>query len=241
MAFDPATRTERPLPERIARQLRAEIDRGTYPAGVYLPSEKTLAETFGVAVNMLRQGLSILGAEGWVTPVNGKGTLVLDRPTPAHTITLDPHDPWRGLSPIDEPHRHRQAAHTRTAALLGIEPREPLACVDQTAIHAETGVLVRTARALPFASYDGMTRYPDPFEDRAAIINALREHCGPLRTALRISASIPATDDREGLGLGLGAVLLQAHWITKASDGRGLLLETARVAAQNAEFAITHD
>lgn len=240
MAFDPATRTQGPIPERIARQLRAEIDRGSYPAGVYLPAEKTLAESFGVAVNMLRQGLSILGAEGRVTPVNGKGTLVLERPTPTHTITLDPADPWHGLSPTGEPHRHRQAADTRTAALLGIEQHEPLACVDQTAIHAETGTPLRIARALPFASYDGMDRYPDPFEGREPIIKALQKHCGPLSTTLRISASIPATDDREGLGLGLGAVLLQAHWTTKAADGRGLLLETARVNAQNAEFAITH-
>lgn len=241
MAFDPATRTERPLPERIAQQLRAEIDHGTYPAGVYLPSERNLATSLGVAVNMLRQGLSILGAEGWVTPVNGKGTLVLDRPVPTHTITLDPADPWHGLSPISAPHRHRQAAGTRTAALLGIEPREPLACVNQTAIHQDTGVLVCTDRSLPFASFDGMDRYPDPFEDRNLIIKALAEHRGPLTTALRISAAIPPTDDREALGLTLGAVLLHAHWITKSTDGRGLLLESARISARNAEFQTTRD
>ena len=237
MALNPATRTEeRPIPERIARQLRAEIDRGTFPPGVYLPSEKALAANFGVAVNMLRQGLSILAAEGWVTPVNGMGTLVLPRPEPQHVIALDPADPWAGLAPKGEPARSRQAADTRTAAQLTIEHLEPLAVVTQTALHAETGVTVRTTRTVPFSAFDGMQRYPDPFGPHATITTALADTYGSLLTTVRINGLIPGAEDREELGLGLGAMLLQATWITTNSRARGLMIHTVRVSTRDAEF-----
>jgi DNA-binding GntR family transcriptional regulator len=239
MALNPATRTEeRPIPERIARQLRAEIDRGTFPPGVYLPSEKALASNFGVAVNMLRQGLSILAAEGWVTPVNGMGTLVLPRPDPRHVITLNPADPWDALTPKGEPARSRQAADTRTAAQLTIEHLEPLAVITQTALHTDTGVTVRTTRTVPFSAFDGMDRYPDPFGPRERITTALTDTFGPLRTSLRINGLIPGVEDREELGLGLGSMLLQATWITTNANTRGLMIDTVRVSTRDAEFQL---
>jgi DNA-binding GntR family transcriptional regulator len=228
-------RTE-PIPERIARALRTEIDRGAYPAGAYLPSEKTLSATFGAASNMVRQGLSILSAEGWVTTVNGKGSLVLPRPTPAAVIALNPADPWQDIEATGTEKQLRQAADSRTADLLNIELHEPLACISQAATHNPTGATVRMARIVPEASLIGLEPRPLSFDPRETIITALAKAHGPLRYTVRTGAQIPDTDDRELLALHLGTVIAQALWITQAHDGHPLILDTLRVSGATAEL-----
>jgi hypothetical protein len=108
--------------------------------------------------------------------------------------------------------------------------------VAQTAVHAETGVTVRTTRTVPFSAFDGMQRYPDPFGPRENITAALTEALGTFRVTLDVSGMVPGAEDREQLGLALGAVLLCATWIATTAAGRGMLVETVRVSAQDAEF-----
>ena len=95
-------------------------------------------------------------------------------------------------------------------------------------------------RILPYLAYDGMDRYPDPVGPREPIIKALTEHCGPLTYESRTGAVIPKTDDRESLNFaaGLGAaVVLYAAAITRAADGRGLLLEFLHCNATEVEIS----
>ena len=51
---------------------------GTYPPGTPLPSERQLAENFGVARPPLRETLHRLATEGWLTIAHGKPTQVND-------------------------------------------------------------------------------------------------------------------------------------------------------------------
>jgi DNA-binding GntR family transcriptional regulator len=229
------------VPERIARLLRAAIDSGQYQPGVLLPSEKLLAASFEVSTPTLRESLAILGAEGRVQTVNGKGTLVLERPVPRHLIHFDPAHPMRDLTFVEEPARSRGAADSRTVALLGCPPREFVHIYEQTAIHA-SGALVRVRRILPHLAYDGMDRYPDPMGPREAIIKALAEHCGPLAYESRCGASVPTTDDRMSLkfATGLGAVVLYTAAVARAVDGRGLLLDALHYNATEAEITTDH-
>ena len=227
------------LPERVARILREAIDRGDYPTGAILPSEKTIAAQLGVGANAVREGLAYLAAEARVRSTNGRGTLVLPPPTPQHVITLDPADPYRDLtpSPLDPPRPSRGAADLRTAALLGIPHREYVFALDQPFIHP-SGALVRIRRILPAISLDGIDKTPDPLGSRAPIIKALARAHGPLRYADRYGATIPDTDDRAQLKITtLGPVVAYAAVITYAADGRGLMLDTLHVRADEAEYA----
>ncbi|MGH3632018.1 MAG: GntR family transcriptional regulator [Sciscionella sp.] len=231
--------TREAVAERVARVLREAIDSGQYPPGVLLPSEKLIAANFEVSAPTVRESLAILSAEGRVKTVNGKGTLVLEPPVPRHVITFDPADPWRDLTTVEEPKRTRGAADTRTAALLNCPRGEFVHLYEQTAIHT-SGALVRARRILPHLAYDGMERYPDPMGQREAIIKALTDTHGPLTHQARCGAAIPTTDDRKSLKApSLGTVVLYAAAITRAPDGRGLLLDILNYNAAEAEITTT--
>lgn len=225
-----------PERERVAQQLRAAIDAGDYPPGALLPSERQLVESFGRAAPAVREALAILGAEGRIKTITGKGSIVCAPPVPRHVIVFDPADPYRDLTAVGEPERSRGAADKRTAALLGCPPREFVHLMETHTIHS-TGALVRARRTLPHLAYDGMTTYPDPMGEREPIIEALAKQHGPLTYEVRSGAAIPTTDDRASLGIeGLGAVTLYALAITRAPDGRGLLLEAVHVNASEVEL-----
>ena len=55
---------------------------------------------------------------------------------------------------------------------------------------------------------------------------------------MRVNGLIPGAEDREELALGLGAMLLQATWITTNTRARGLVIDTVRVSTRDAEFQI---
>ena len=64
----------------LAAQLRGEIERATTPRGQPCPSRADLAEQFGVNVKTVRNAVALLEAEGLVTPVRRRGTVVRQRP-----------------------------------------------------------------------------------------------------------------------------------------------------------------
>lgn len=78
-------RSDRPVYQQIADELRARIRGKTYPPGSKLPSEAELVEEFGVTRITVRRGLAVLQQEGLTETVRGKGVFV---PRPPPVITL---------------------------------------------------------------------------------------------------------------------------------------------------------
>jgi GntR family transcriptional regulator len=64
----------------VAAILRDAILRGDYPPDTTLPKQDELAETYQVNINTVRKAVSALEAEGLVTPVRRRGTVVRPRP-----------------------------------------------------------------------------------------------------------------------------------------------------------------
>lgn len=64
----------------LAVALRDAILRGDYPAGSTLPKQDDLAEQYQVNVKTVRNAVALLAAEGLVTPVRRRGTVVRERP-----------------------------------------------------------------------------------------------------------------------------------------------------------------
>ena len=76
--IDPAS--DRPIYKQIADRLRAGIQAGDYPPRSALPSESTLAKTFGVTRMTARQAVDLLKSEALVHSEHGRGVFVRDRP-----------------------------------------------------------------------------------------------------------------------------------------------------------------
>ena len=66
------------LADEIARQIAQAIHEGRFLAGQTLPSTRDLAEKFNVSRPILREALSILQIQGYVSIRHGKGTFVKD-------------------------------------------------------------------------------------------------------------------------------------------------------------------
>ncbi|MGW5312907.1 GntR family transcriptional regulator [Nocardia thailandica] len=64
----------------VAAEIRAAIGRGEYLPGSTLPKQDELAEQHGVNVKTVRQAVALLEAEGLVTPIRRRGTVVRERP-----------------------------------------------------------------------------------------------------------------------------------------------------------------
>jgi GntR family transcriptional regulator len=69
-------RSDRPIYRQIADILRAQIANGTLQPGQMLPSEKHLADAYGVGRDAIRQAIASLRIEGLAVTGKGRGTLV---------------------------------------------------------------------------------------------------------------------------------------------------------------------
>jgi GntR family transcriptional regulator, transcriptional repressor for pyruvate dehydrogenase complex len=77
------------LPSQLARMISDEILGGRFKAGERLPTERELAETFGVSRNVVREAIARLTFEGTVEPRQGSGVFVLGT-NPIAALRLDP-------------------------------------------------------------------------------------------------------------------------------------------------------
>jgi GntR family transcriptional regulator, transcriptional repressor for pyruvate dehydrogenase complex len=69
------------LPSQVARMISDEILAGRFQVGDRLPTERELAETFGVSRNVVREAVARLRFEGAVEPRQGSGVFVLGNQT----------------------------------------------------------------------------------------------------------------------------------------------------------------
>lgn len=80
------------LYQRIATDIAALIENGTYPGGTRLPGERDLAETFQVSRPTIREAIIALELRGLVAARHGSGIYILDpatAPTGQATRELD--------------------------------------------------------------------------------------------------------------------------------------------------------
>ncbi|MES0809311.1 FadR/GntR family transcriptional regulator [Roseibium sp. SCPC15] len=64
------------LPDRIASEIMAKITDGDLKPGDTLPTEHTLAETFGVSRNVVREAIARLRSDGIIESRQGRGAVV---------------------------------------------------------------------------------------------------------------------------------------------------------------------
>lgn len=67
---------------QVIARLRERIEKGEFRPGDLLPSDRELAEMYGIARATAQKALGALRAEGLAETVPGRGTRVLDKPAP---------------------------------------------------------------------------------------------------------------------------------------------------------------
>lgn len=67
-----------PVSQAVARNIQSLIQRGEFPAGQRLPSQRILAEQLGVSRPSLREALMTLETLGLIHTYPGRGTFVVD-------------------------------------------------------------------------------------------------------------------------------------------------------------------
>lgn len=106
-------RSDRPVFQRIADQLRVMITDGRLAPGERLASEAQLIEHYGVARMTVRQALAVLKGEGLVVAEHGRGVFVRPRPVVRRL----------GSDRFARRHRKRgKAAFVADAAVAGQHP-----------------------------------------------------------------------------------------------------------------------
>ncbi|MEU7003496.1 GntR family transcriptional regulator, partial [Nonomuraea sp. NPDC046570] len=69
-----------PLNRQVADAIRADITSGRYQPGAWLPSESQLSQMYEVGRDTVRDALALLRAEGRITTVRKRGSMVASKP-----------------------------------------------------------------------------------------------------------------------------------------------------------------
>lgn len=76
-----------PRYRRVAADLRSRIAAGEFPVGSALPSQRSLAESYSVALGTLDRAVRLLAEEGMIEVAPGAGTFVVSaEPRPRKTL-----------------------------------------------------------------------------------------------------------------------------------------------------------
>ncbi|HKG27352.1 MAG TPA: GntR family transcriptional regulator, partial [Thermomicrobiales bacterium] len=74
--------------EQVVQQIRGRIRSGMLVPGQRLPTERELADSFGVSRGVIREALKVLGSMGLVESRQGSGTYVCSNPVPSISRAL---------------------------------------------------------------------------------------------------------------------------------------------------------
>lgn len=119
-----------PLYLQLREVIRGKIESGEYPPGTCIPSEHTLAETYGIHRLSVRSAISALIYEGLLKSVQGKGVFVLAEKVERDLDTLGGFKQTmleRNKTPSTRIlMKALREAGKYYADLLGMEPGDPL-------------------------------------------------------------------------------------------------------------------
>ncbi|MGH2557596.1 MAG: FadR/GntR family transcriptional regulator, partial [Thermomicrobiales bacterium] len=74
--------------EQVVEQIHDEIRSGALTAGQRLPTERELAESFGVSRGVVREALKVLASMGLVEARQGSGNYISANPVPSISRAL---------------------------------------------------------------------------------------------------------------------------------------------------------
>lgn len=238
-------RDDRPPFRQIADRLRDAIRSGRLAPAERLPSERQLAEEYGVDRATARRAIDRLRAEGLIISHHGKGIFVREaqpvRRTARNRMSQRPQRGFyadledAGLAPNVTTTIEQKPAPANIAAMLGVE--------------AGTELLVRSRH---MSAGDTPLQLADTWFAPAVVerIPQLREQdTGPGGMYARmedagymldqrdfVTARVPTPEESKALALDDGVALLHVNRVTADQDGNVLEVTVVRAAGDRNEF-----
>ncbi|HEX4766666.1 MAG TPA: FadR/GntR family transcriptional regulator [Lichenihabitans sp.] len=194
------------LPTLVASSLSREIAQGRLLPGAQLPTEQSLAQTFGVSRNVIREAIARLRSEGRVWSQQGRGAFVSD--TPHTTVLTIDHDVREGADAFRSLFELRGILEVE-AASLSAERRKP-----------EDLDIMRAAQAAMTGALYGSTAWLDAdLALHRAVATATRNNyivqflgvvAERVRDSILVSGNKHRSDDLSQLTLGEHEAILDA-------------------------------
>lgn len=230
MIIDP--RSDRPVYQQIADDLRAQIKQQTLTAGQKLPSERELMEQYDTARATIRQALRVLTAEGLVDAQRGVGVFVRER-GPIRRMAIDRfsrkhrHEGRAALAHEAESQNLTWSqdmlelgevpAPAQVAARLGIEEGEP-AFVRRRLMHID-GVPTQYADSYFLTDMVRGTQITEQNSGPGGVYARLEEHGHTLtRIVEELAFRMPTPEEARGLHLGSGVPVIDLTRTAYADD-----------------------
>lgn len=229
----------------VAADLRRSIRDGTYGPGAVLPKQEDIAASFGVNIKTVRQAIRLLEAEGLVTPVRRRGTVVRTRP-PMKRLGVDRYakSKWkyglvafaadressgRSWRPDDQVNKVRKVgADQEVAAALGIPPGVPV--YERARIvkvgDEPTHTLTSYYRLEDVEGTPLVDSAPGPAGFGGGFAVLTLQGLEPDIITETIHARMPTPDEADELRLPAGEPVMVLHRTTATRDGR--VVEFAR-------------
>lgn len=108
-----------PAYRKLYQQIKAEIEKGLYEAGSFLPSEPELEQQFSVSRTTVRKAMKMLADDGLIEIKQGRGTMVIDSKTPQS---------FNGVTSVTESLRKRgYTVATKSRYIDRVQPPEDIA------------------------------------------------------------------------------------------------------------------
>lgn len=243
---------------QLAAVLRAGIERGDYPPDTTLPRQADLARQFEVNVGTVRKAVALLEAEGLVTPVRRRGTVVRPRP-PMRRLGVDRYakSNWkfgglvafaadreasgRSWSPTEQTQTVRRVpSDPQVAEAFGIEASQPV--YERARLVKEGDVPTHTLTSYYLPEHVEGTPLVDPTPGPAGpgggfavlTIQGLEPH----RISETFFARMPTPEEIHVLELPAGQPVMVLERRTYTADGR--IVEYARGVHSASRFSWTY-
>lgn len=227
---------------QIAAAMEQAIRRGDYKPGIQLPTEKQLAQSFGVNRHTVRQAMNRLAEHGLVTIEQGRGMFVaensLDYALGARTrftenLLTRQKKPTRELLFAEQ-----IAAPADIARALGIPTGAPLWQLETRNKADDKAVGVSSH----YFAADRFPDIPELFQRAGSITGALKlagvaDYC---RRTTRIAAKLISAGDARLLDLPRTRPVLVSETVNIDPRGRPLEFVRARFAADHVTLTIEH-
>ena len=231
-----------PLGAPKGQALRAILEEllAGLPPGAALPSERELAERYGLARMTVRGEIERLTAEGSVYRLHGRGTFVAEpRIAQAGALTSFTEDMLaRGLAPGSTVTSSELVeADGFLAAALEVKPGDTCFRLDRVRT-ADGRPMAIEQVYLPLERFDGIDRIG--FAD-ASLFDVLEERFGvALGDAEQRAVAVPIeADEAPLLGVPEGAPGLRFHTVTRDRDGAPVLYAISLYPGDRYEIALT--
>ncbi|NKI42563.1 GntR family transcriptional regulator [Streptomyces physcomitrii] len=237
--------------QRIAEELRAAVQAGTYGPGDRLPGENELMAKHGVARMTARQAVGVLQSEGIAEARKGAGVFVRDfRPLRRRSVSRLAQEQWgAGRSVweaeaegrelvVDQVAVGEEAASGLIARVLGIEEGAAV-CVRSRRFVLDGKPVLLARSSLPAALVAGTAITQEDTGPGGTYARLAEIGQKPVRFREELRCRMPSAAEAEQLELAMGTPVVLVVRSAFAADGRAV--EVNEMTLDSASYVLEYD